>query len=69
MSTQTLAADKIRFRGVQVLTRELGAAGMVQFMQQFRSGHGDYTKERNKLLGHLTVDHVVAEIRRKRAKR
>ena len=69
MSTQTFAADKIRVRGVQVLTRELGAAGMVQFMQQFRSGHGDYTKERNKLLGNLTVDQVVAGIRRKRASR
>lgn len=69
MSTQTLAADKIRARGVQVLTRELGAAGMVQFMQQFSSGRGDYTKERHKLLGNLTVDQVVAEIKRKRAKR
>jgi hypothetical protein len=69
MSTQTLAADKIRVRGVQVLTRELGAAGMVQFMQQFRNGRGDYTKERNKLLGHLTVDQVVAEIRHKRVRR
>ena len=69
MSTQTLAADKIRARGVKVLTRELGPAGMVQFMQQFRGGRGDYTKERHKLLGHLTVDQIVAEIKRKRAKR
>jgi hypothetical protein len=69
MSTLTLAADKIRARGVQALTRELGAAGMVQFMQQFSSGQGDYTKERHKLLGNLTVDQVVAEIKRKRAKR
>ena len=69
MSTQTLAADKIRAKGVKVLTRELGPAGMVQFMQQFSSGRGDYTKDRHKWLGSLTVDQVVAEIRRKRAKR
>ena len=69
MSTQTLAAEKIRARGVKALTRELGPAGMVQFMQQFGSGHGDYTRERHKILDKLTVDEVVAAIRRKRAKR
>ena len=69
MSIQTLDADKVRVGGVQVLTRELGTAGMVAFTQQFRSGHGDYSKERNKLLGNLTVDQVVAGIRRKRASR
>jgi hypothetical protein len=69
MSTQTLAADKIRTKGVRVLTRELGAAGMVQFMQQFSSGRGDYSKERHKILGHVTVNEIVDEIRRKRAKR
>ena len=68
MSTQTLAVDSIRERGVKVLTKELGAAGMVQFMQQFQSGRGDYTKERNKILGRLTVDQVVSEIRQRRVK-
>ena len=38
MSVQTLAVDSIRERGVKVLTRELGAAGMVQFMQHSRAG-------------------------------
>ena len=69
MSTQTLAPDRIRAKGVKVLTRELGPAGMVQFMQQFRSGQGDYTKERRKLLADLTVDEIVAEIKRKRVER
>ena len=69
MSTRTLAADKFRAKGVRVLTRELGAAGMVQFMQQFKSGHGDYTKERHKILAGLTVDDILEEIKRKRAKR
>lgn len=68
MSTQTLAVDSIRERGFKVLTRELGAAGMVQFMQQFQSGKGDYTKERHTILGGLKVDQVVAEIRRRRVK-
>lgn len=68
MSSQTLAVDSIRERGVRVLTRELGAAGMVQFMQQFQTGRGDYTKDRHKILGRLTVDQVVNEIRRNKTK-
>jgi hypothetical protein len=68
MSSQTLVADKVRARGVKALVRELGPAGMVQFMQQFQHGSGDYSKERHKLLGKLTVDQVVDEIRRTRVK-
>jgi hypothetical protein len=68
MSSQTLAVDSIRERGVRVLTRELGAAGMVEFMQQFQTGRGDYTKDRHKILGRLTVDQVVNEIRRNKTK-
>ena len=68
MSTQTLAADKIRTKGVSALLRELGPAGMVQFMQQFRHGRGDYTKDRHKLLGDLKVDQIVEEIRQKRSR-
>ncbi|MFT5241462.1 MAG: hypothetical protein ACI9OU_001684 [Candidatus Promineifilaceae bacterium] len=66
MSTQTLAADKIRTRGVSALVRELGPAGMVQFIQQFRHGRGDYTKSRRKSLGDLSVDQIVDEIQQKR---
>lgn len=68
MSAHMMAADEVRTKGVRLLTRELGAVGMVQFMQQFQRGRGDYTKERHKILGSLTVDQIVAEIRRKRTR-
>jgi hypothetical protein len=41
---------------------------MVEFMQQFQTGRGDYTKDRHKILGRLTVDQVVNEIRRNKTK-
>ena len=63
MSVQTLELATVRSRGMKALARELGPAGMVQFMQQFRSGYGDYTKERHKILGKVTVDGLMAEIR------
>ena len=58
MSMQTLAPQHIKKRGLEALTRDLGTAGMVQFMQQFSSGTGDYSKERHKLLGKLSVADV-----------
>jgi hypothetical protein len=69
MSTQTLVSHEVRMRGMKALVRELGPAGMVDFMQQFRGGHGDYTKERRKHLNGLTIDQIVDEIQRKQAKR
>ena len=66
MSTQTIAQDKVRVRGIRALMRELGPAGMIQFMQQFGGGHGDYTKDRHRLLGDMTVDEIVDSIEGKR---
>jgi hypothetical protein len=66
MSTQTLIPEEVRTRGMKALVKELGPAGMVQFMQQFRRGRGDYTKERHKYLDGLTVRQIVDEMRRER---
>ncbi len=65
MSTQTLEPYRVKKRGMEALTRELGAAGMVQFMQQFSSGHGDYAKDRRKVLDGFSVDDVWNEIKTK----
>lgn len=64
MSVQTLEPDKVRVRGMRALVKELGPAGMVQF----RSGWGDYTKDRHRLLDKLTVDDLLAGMRSKRQK-
>lgn len=69
MNTQAIAPDEVRIRGVRALRRELGAAGMVQFLQQLTHGHGDYTKERHKILDKFTVDQIFAEIKSNRRKR
>lgn len=38
--------DEVRRAGFKVLSKELGAAGFIRFMQQFYEGKGDYTKEK-----------------------
>ena len=66
MKTHTLAVDDVKFRGMQALTRELGAAGMAQFMQQFARGYGDYSKDRHRILDRFTVNDIFDAIKKKR---
>lgn len=66
---KTLIANDIKAKGMRALARELGAAGMAQFMQQFNRGRGDYSKDRHKILDKLTVDDIFAAIKAKRQTR
>ena len=59
MNTMTLA--QIRYAGMQVLFQNLGAVGMVRFLQQSEIGWGDYTQERHQWLNQDEEVHIVAE--------
>ena len=54
----------VRKLGMDALTKELGAVGMAYFMRQFDMGSGDYTAERDELLAGVTIDDVLADIRK-----
>jgi hypothetical protein len=41
-----MAPETLRQAGLDALLRDLGAAGMARFIQQFENGKGDYTAER-----------------------
>ena len=58
---------QIQQAGLAALARELGLDGMVQFLQQFEIGHGDYSTERHEWLDGKSVASVVETIRRRRA--
>jgi DNA-directed RNA polymerase len=65
MISQTLTKDmnSIRKLGIDALTEKLGPVGMVEFMRQFDSGYGDYTKERRAWLDNLTIEDISDEIK------
>ena len=69
MDTTNMTLNDIRLAGLRALSRELGPVGMARFLQQFETGHGDYTRERHQWLGQYTVSDVARahEERRKRA--
>ena len=66
MINQTLVRDinSIRRLGIDALTEKLGPIGMIEFMRQFDSGYGDYTKERHAWLDNLTIEDIDNEIKK-----
>ncbi len=50
---------EIRAIGMKALQDALGPVGLVRFIQQFDSGNGDYTKEKQNAQD-LTVDEIEA---------
>jgi hypothetical protein len=57
---------QIRQIGLKALTQALGPVGMVRFLQQFDTGSGDYTRERDEFLKDVTLEGILAEIDKQR---
>lgn len=66
MSIQTLSPAAVRKLGLEALAKALGPVGMVRFLQQFETGAGDYTKEREEWLKGIDVKSIVEEIKHMR---
>ena len=58
---------EIRQKGLDVLTRELGAVATARFLRQFENGYGNYTEEREALLKDLTIDDITVSIAERKA--
>jgi len=56
---------ELRRVGLDALVKALGPVGMARFLQQFDPGHGDYTAERQAILGNPTVDELIDEVERR----
>ncbi|MBW4476606.1 MAG: hypothetical protein KME54_06970 [Tolypothrix brevis GSE-NOS-MK-07-07A] len=61
-----LTQAQIRQLGIEALTKALGPIGMARFMQQFEMGSGDYTRDRDQILGDPTVEEIFTEIEQMR---
>ena len=58
MNATTMTLEQIRLTGLKALSRDLGAIGLVRFLQQYETGYGDYTAERRFWLGERTVQEI-----------
>ena len=58
---------EVRRAGLEALHRALGPAGMLRFLMQFESGHGNYSEDRHEWLEHETIDSIMESIRQRRS--
>lgn len=66
MNSTTMTLEEIRIRGLEALSQNLGVVGLIRFIQQFETGYGDYTAERERWLNERTVQELAQEIERRR---
>lgn len=66
MNVQAMTQQEIRLKGIEILSRHMGLTGMIRFLQQTETGYGDYTKERDKLLGDPSLEELVSDIQSSR---
>ena len=66
MVVQSRPLAEITQNAIQVLCRELGLVDTMRFVGQFTVGYGNYTAERDALFADMTLDDMVAAIKRKR---
>jgi hypothetical protein len=62
----TATPAELRRAGIDALVRALGPVGMARFLQQFDPGNGDYTADRDRILGNPTVDDLMGELEHQR---
>lgn len=59
MSGQTKSLSEITQQAIEVLSKEMGIANTVRFLNQFSTGYGNYTEERESLFKDLTLDEIL----------
>jgi hypothetical protein len=53
-------------RATEALIREVGIADTIRFLNQFRTGSGDYTAQRGQLFQGMSVKDIVDDIKSRR---
>jgi hypothetical protein len=64
MNIQTKPLSEITRHALDLLSKEMGIVDTVRFLNQFTTGYGDYTKEREALFKDLTLDEILTEIKK-----
>ncbi|MBC7856170.1 MAG: hypothetical protein IAF94_22290 [Pirellulaceae bacterium] len=67
MTTDLKPMSEVNHEAIRLLSEQIGVVDTFRFVNQFTTGHGNYTDERDALLGNLTLEEIVAAIEKKRA--
>lgn len=66
MSTHIPSLFELNHHVTDTLIREIGVVDTIRFLNQFRTGHGDYTAEREGLFQDMAVKDVINGIKARR---
>jgi hypothetical protein len=64
VSVQVRPLSEITQQAIELLSKELGIVETVRFLNQFTTGYGNYTVEREALFKDLTLDQAMAGTRK-----
>lgn len=62
MTIATRPLAEINQSAMRLLCHEIGIVNTARFINQFSTGYGNYTEEREDIFGEITVDEIVAQI-------
>lgn len=66
MTTQIRPLSEVNHQVIRLLSEQIGIVDTFRFVNQFTSGHGNYTEERDAMFDHLTLEDILSEMEKKR---
>lgn len=63
MNIQAKSLSEITQQALSLLSKEMGIVDTVRFLNQFTTGYGDYTQERDTLFKDMSFDEVVSAVK------
>ena len=57
--------SEVNHQAIRLLSEHIGVVDTFRFVNQFTTGYGNYTLDRDALFGHLTLDEIVSAIEKK----
>lgn len=68
MNIETRPISEISHRATRILFEKMGVVDTIRFLNQFSIGQGDYTKDRERWLGDISLDDAISQIKAERKK-
>ena len=62
---ENMSDEDFERHALAVLQREFGLDGLARFLRLYRSGSGDYTRDRHRWLESATIQEIIAEVERR----
>jgi hypothetical protein len=65
MAIEVRPLVEITKEAFRVLNKEMGIVDTVRFINQFTTGYGDYTQDREQLFKDMTLDDIISAVKKK----